>query len=159
MPRGIPRDRTTLPLTDPAIRAKAKESFKRRAVLRSIESFANADLAPLDEKIKELKAELARLENAKKIILSLRGEPELPQPSTNGSSKPATSAAPTQHVEQHGDDTEDIAEKLYRHIKIAQPCAIGQLADYFNVSRLDIQKALNNDKRFEFGHKGWILAD
>ena len=129
------------------------------------------DLAPIDEQIGKLKEKLAKLENAKRIILALRGEPQ-PEAKASGNSNDNGQAQaartlpdPKELRKSHGHnpaphvDADDLVNKLHRHLKVTQPQSVGELADYFAMPRLEIQKVLNNSNQFEFGSKGWGLAD
>jgi len=156
MPRGIRKQPTEIQssqqqaLCDPAIRAKAKETWKKRRVIRSIDSLATADLAPIDEEIKQLQAQLARLENARKLILTLRGE-MLP----NGDAAPRVK--PPAAI---GVDGSILADKIFRHLKTCAPQTLAELCDYFDADRTAVARLLNDDKRFTLNVRGgWVLQD
>ena len=73
MPRGNAAALNT-PESREKRKATIKESVRRRKAIKAVESLGNLDLAPIDEQINDLEKQIARLKNAKKIILQLRGE-------------------------------------------------------------------------------------
>jgi hypothetical protein len=155
MPRGVRKQsiegqaNQQKSLCNPAIREKAKESFERRKVLRSIDSLATADLAPLDDELKQLKARVECLENAKRLILAIRGQ-EAP-PVVRAKLLPAATEAGGE---------KDLAEKLVLHLRNNPAMGVGDLSDYFSVERLVLLRVLNNDKRFTSNAHGlWSLKD
>ena len=126
------------------------------------------DLAPIDEQIADLKAKLTKLENAKRIILTLRGasngqaddkprdSASLPDPKELR--KQRLEAAQANTPQQGGVDLRELPEKIACYLKTAQPATVQTLSDYFEVPRFDLMKVLQGDKRFTLGSKGWLLA-
>ena len=145
---------STKALCDPAIRAKARAAYKRHASLRVVNSIATLDLTPINEQIADLKAKLAKLENAKRIILQLRGEPEQADPpAENGNGKPLLpcESESTWTVEQIRARVHQLLEEQGGGLELVA------LSKRLHMPAAVIQKALADDVTVLYGRWGYKL--
>ncbi len=149
MPRGNAAALNT-PESREKRKATIKESVRRRKAIKAVESLGNLDLAPIDEQINDLEKQIARLKNAKKIILQLRGE----TPAAIEPGKPVNGVCASPPVE----DLPPL-DAIHACLKGAPPMGANEIAAKLAIPQHTALGILrNNRSRFVETKQGWTTV-